>query len=39
MITTLELISQVNGVSEDEPNHVKGIDFCHPDFENNNTKL
>lgn len=25
MITTLELISQVNGVSEDEPNHVKGM--------------
>lgn len=27
MITTLELISEVNGVSEDEPNCMKGVDF------------
>ena len=25
VVTTLELIFQVNGVSEDEPNHVKGM--------------
>lgn len=32
MISTLELISKVNGVSDDEPNCMKGIDFWSLQF-------